>query len=138
MMAKIDVLGVLLITVLLVKSTIGFRCRDGIENSVGYIWSSDYCGDNANQTKACFQSLKCTSIGDTPYKDYEWRCFERKNCQNATDGKSYGTYKGVKGICCFTSGCNAYRLKTCTDTASSVTASIIGLVTGLILTFAIA
>ena len=136
-MAKISVSGVLFITVLLAASTNGFRCRDGIENSVGYIWSSNYCGDNVNKTKACFQSLKCTSIGDTDYKDYEWRCFERKNCQNGTDGKSYGRYKGTRGICCFTSSCNAYRLNTCTDSASSVTTSIISLISGLLLTLVI-
>ena len=139
MIAKANVFYVLLITVLLAALATGFRCRDGIQNSVGYIYHpAQYCGVNTNNTKACFQSLKCTSIGDTHYKDYEWRCFERKKCQNGTDGKWTARYDGVKGICCFTSGCNAYKMNTCTDSASSVTASIIGLVSGLLLTFLIA
>ena len=138
-MAKMYVFCVLLITLLLAASTTGFRCRDGIKNSVGHVWRvGQYCGDNVNKTKACFQSLKCTKIGDTPYKDYEWRCFERKNCQNGTDGKSYGRYSGIRGICCFTSRCNAYLLNTCTDFASRVKASIIGVVTSLLLSFVIA
>ena len=69
-------------------------CRDGIENSVGYVYWSQKC--SAGET-ACFQSVKCTKIGDTPYTDYQWNCIDGKLCSNST-GKSVATYNGVKGI----------------------------------------
>ena len=69
------------------------RCRDGIENSVGYIYSSKQC--KAGET-ACFQSVKCTKIGDTDYTDYKWTCIDGNQCSNST-GKYIARYKGVKG-----------------------------------------
>ena len=69
-------------------------CRNGIENSVAYIYWEKRCGTNET---ACFQSVKCTKIGDTPYTDYEWRCVNRKTCSNST-GKWIGRYDNIKGI----------------------------------------
>ncbi len=89
-----------------------FECRDGIENNIAYVYSEGRrCG--INQT-ACFQSLKCEKIGETDYKDYEWRCMDRKNCKNQSATLSYAYYDGIRGICCFQSNCNAYKTSKCT------------------------
>ena len=77
----------------LVTKLDALRCRDGIENSIGYVYSTDTCA--ASQT-ACFQSVKCYKIGDVAYKDYNWACIEGSKCSNST-GKYIASYKGVKG-----------------------------------------
>ena len=69
------------------------RCRSGMQNSVGYIYSSKPC--KAGET-ACFQSVKCTKIGDTDYTDYKWTCIDGNQCSNST-GKYIARYNGIKG-----------------------------------------
>ena len=68
-------------------------CRNGIENSVAYVYWQKRCGTNET---ACFQSVKCTKIGDTPYRNYEWRCINGRTCSNNT-GKWIGRYDNIKG-----------------------------------------
>ena len=116
-----------------------FQCRYGRDNFIGYIHWNDNC--KANQT-ACFQSLKCTKYG----RSYRWTCFERNKCKNGTDGRLYGTFEGVRGVCCLTYRCNAYKLQNCTDpdpnapkridnSGSSIqTRHVIGLVSGMLMT----
>ncbi len=89
-----------------------FICRDGIENMVGYVYGNERCKINE---KACFQSVKCETIGDSNFKIYKWKCMDQKNCKNSTDGNSYAYYDGIRGVCCFTSECNAYKRSECTS-----------------------
>ncbi len=109
----------LVIAFCMFNPTYTFECRDGIENSVAIVYTSrSPC--EAGQT-ACFQSLRCSSIGHAKYKDFKWSCIDRKKCKNESATLSYAYYEDVRGICCFTSNCNAYRLKKCTASGFSTT-----------------
>jgi len=99
----------------LVLKTDALYCRDGIENSVGFVFRSRICTESQ---PACFGSVKCSIIGDTNYKDYEWDCIDKGQCSNGT-GTSFAHYKGIKGICCFTNNCNI-NIRGCTDSSGLV------------------
>ena len=68
-------------------------CRNGIETSVAYIYWEKKCSPKET---ACFNSAKCTKIGDEDYKDYEWRCISGRSCSNVT-GEWIGYYQNIKG-----------------------------------------
>eukprot|EP00794_Sanderia_malayensis_P007821 gene7821-8668_t len=89
-----------------------FKCRDGMESPIAYVYRErKTCG--INQT-ACFQSLNCKRSYSTVWKDWAWTCFDPKDCKKHADGNSYAYYNGIRGICCFTDNCNAYKLNNCT------------------------
>lgn len=113
----------------------GLQCRQGVENIFGSAYNKTVC--SVNET-ACFQSAKCeTKNAIRPHTDYKWRCIDQKICRNTTDGNSYATYEGVKGICCYTDLCNDNKISKCTasDSGNNLRVSIITICSTLALTF---
>ncbi len=89
-----------------------FECRDGIENVAGYIYRKQKpCNGGEN---ACFQSKKCEKIADTVFESYDWRCIDPSSCKNESSLFT-AYYNGTKGVCCFKSNCNDYKMKNCTS-----------------------
>ena len=78
----------------LVLKTDALFCREGNENSAGFIFWRKKCTESQ---PACFGSVKCFTIGETNYQNYEWNCIDKGQCSNGT-GKSFAHYKGIKGM----------------------------------------
>ena len=78
----------------LLFKTDALYCRNGVDNSVGYVYYTKRCTESQ---PACFQSVKCSQIGDTYYRDYDWECIDKGQCSNVT-GKSIAHYEGIKGM----------------------------------------
>ena len=118
-------------------SAADFKCRSGME--VGPIPSHTLSKCSLGE-KACFQSKLClTATNGKKVETYNWQCIKESQCTRSTTDTTTGTATPalLKGVCCYTSGCNDNKMTKCTSSAGTVFANVLVVGCGLIAAYLI-